>query len=178
MKVLGRVYQLFIFLLIVSLPTSAQRSGINDSTRQKFFSAAREIMAHAHFCTLISMDEADHPVGRIVEPFEPDSNLVVWIGTNSLSRKVQQIKKNPVITLFYFDPSSYAYVSIQGKAELKNDSASVNLYWKDEWLPFYPNNREYYLLIKFTPTFLEILSPEQGFSGDRMTWRTPSLKLQ
>ena len=168
---------LFALLIVAPIISFAQQPAANDSVKSKFISAAREIMINAHFCNLITLDENGKPAARILEPFEPDSNFVVWLGTNSRSRKVQQIKKNPEITLFYFDFRSYAYVSIQGIAELVNDSLDKVVYWKDEWMPFYPNNKEDYLLIKFTPKFLEILDPMNGFSGDKITWKTPSIKL-
>lgn len=164
-------------MLFASGIVSAQQTVQNDSVKQKFIKAAKEIMVNAHFCTLISLDENGRPVGRILEPFEPDNNLVVWLGTNSHSRKVEQIKKNPEVTLFYFDNTTFTYVSIQGKAQLINDSLEKTRHWNEEWKPFYHNFNEDYLLIKFTPQLLEILSPPNGFSGDRVTWKTPFLKF-
>lgn len=177
MKPFVKYYCLLFLLIVTSGISFAQQTGKIDSTRQKFIAAATKIMVNAHFCTLITMDENGRPVGRIVEAFDPDSNLVVWIGTNSRSRKVQQIKQNTDVTLFYFDVTTFTYVNIQGKAQLINDPPEKLTHWKEEWKPFYPDIKEDYLLIKVTPQLLELLSPENGFSGDKLTWKTPSIKL-
>ncbi len=178
MKSSAKTYILSVFLIIISSSIlSAQESSRNDSVRRSYIAAATEIMTSAHFCTLITLDENGRPVGRILEAFDPDSNLVVWLGTNSRSRKVQQIKKNPEVTLFYFDANTFTYVSIQGKAKLITDSLEKTRHWKEEWKPFYRDLKEDYLLIKITPQFLELLSPKNGFSGDPATWKTPSIKF-
>ena len=178
MKSSAKTYFLSAFLIIISSGIlSAQDPAKNDSVRRRYISAATEIMTSAHFCTLITLDENGRPVGRILEPFDPDSNLVVWLGTNSRSRKVQQIKKNPEVTLFYFDTNIFTYVSIQGKAQLITDSLEKTRHWKEEWKPFYKDLKKDYLLIKIMPQFLELLSPQNGFSGDPVTWKTPSLKF-
>lgn len=147
-----------------------------DSARQKFINAARKVMNVAHYCTLITLDENQRPVARILDAFEPDSNLIVWMGTNPRSRKVEHIRANPEVTLFYFD-SVQGYVCIQGKAELINDSLQKSIHWKEEWKGFYPDRNKDYLLIKVIPQTLDLLAPESGLVGDRKTWKTPFIKL-
>jgi general stress protein 26 len=177
MKRLIKIFSLFILFNAATATSSAQQPGKNDSTRKKFIAAATKIMVNAHYCTLITMDENGRPVGRILDAFDPDSNLVVWLGTTPRSRKVQQIKQNSDVTLFYFDVTTYTYVSIQGKAQLINDSLEKTRHWKEEWKPFYRDIKEDYLLIKITPQLLELLSPENEFSGDKLTTRAPSIKF-
>ncbi|HEY6063338.1 MAG TPA: pyridoxamine 5'-phosphate oxidase family protein, partial [Chitinophagaceae bacterium] len=155
MKSSGKTYILSAFVIILSTGLLyAQDPAKNDSVRRRYIAAATEIMASAHLCTLITLDENRRPVGRVLEAFDPDSNLVVWLGTNPRSRKVQQIKKNSEVTLFYFDTNTLSYVSIQGKAQLITDSLEKARHWKEEWKPFYKDLKEDYLLIKITPQFM------------------------
>lgn len=82
-----KIYGLAILLFALSGISSAQQPGKNDSTRKKFIAAATKIMVSAHYCTLITMDENGRPVGRILDAFDPDSNLVVWLGTTPGAEK-------------------------------------------------------------------------------------------
>lgn len=172
-----KVYKLFFLLIAFTGTCFAQQLANIDSVRNRYIAAAKEILVNAHYCTLITMDENGRPVGRILDALDPDSNLVVWLGTNSRSRKVQQIKKNQDVTLFYFDVRTFSYVNLQGKAQLVSDSLEKTRHWKEEWKSFYPDIKEDYLLIKITPQLLDVLNPQKGFSGDKSTWRIPSIKL-
>lgn len=63
--------------------------------RAQILNAARDVMKQAHFATLITVSEDAQPQARIVDPSEPDSDFTVWTGTNPLTRKVAQLRKNP-----------------------------------------------------------------------------------
>ena len=52
-------------------------------------------MQKAVYCTFITIGEDGQPQARIVDPTLPDSNLTIWIGTNSLTRKVNHIRRDP-----------------------------------------------------------------------------------
>ncbi len=40
--------------------------------------------------------------------------MVVWLATNPRTRKVAEIRRNPRVTLYYFDREAQAYVTIFG----------------------------------------------------------------
>jgi len=119
------------------------------------------------------LDDEGKPRARTMDPFIPENDFTVWFGTNSNSRKVEQIKKDPTVTLYYFDTKSQGYVVISGMAQLVNDSTKKEKYWKKEWEDYYPNKEDNYLLIKVTPRWLEILSPGHGIYNDPATWQPP-----
>jgi len=110
---------------------------------------------------------------RVMDPFLPESDFTVWFGTNSKSRKVNQIKKNPNVSLYYLDGDASGYVVIHGTAQLVDDQREKEKWWKVEWEAFYPNKAEDYLLIKVTPQWMEILSTTRGILGDPITWEVP-----
>ncbi|MCK5637494.1 MAG: pyridoxamine 5'-phosphate oxidase family protein, partial [Flavobacteriaceae bacterium] len=99
-----------------------------------------------------------------------------WFGTNSKSRKVNQIKKDSRVTLYYLDSDSSGYVMINGLAQLVDDQKENK--WKEEWTGFYSNNKENYLLIKVTPIWMEISSISRNIVGDTITWQPPKVLFE
>jgi general stress protein 26 len=93
-----------------------------------------------------------------MSPFPPEEDWTIWLGTFPTSRKVEQIKKNPSVVVFYYDSDSYSYVNISGTARLVNDPELKEKYWKAAWKRFYPDRDKQYILIEVTPHRLEICS--------------------
>ncbi len=137
---------------------------------QRIIKISRDIIKSAYFTSLISLDENLQPRARIVEPFIPKKDFVIWMATNPKSRKVAQIKRNSKVTLHYFDKNKLAYVSLMGNAFLVNDIDKKQEIWKEGWEKFYPNKKTDYLLIKFIPNILEMISITDNFNGNKNTW--------
>ena len=113
-----------------------------------------------------------------MDAFAPDEQMIVWLATNPRSRKVAEIRRNPHVTLYYFDRESQAYVSINGVARLVNDASEKARHWKDEWKAFYPNRDKDYLLIRVSPVKLEVVNTKTGIVGDARKWRPPSVTFK
>ncbi len=139
--------------------------------------AAREIMTAAGICALISLDDEGRARARAMDAFLPEEDFVVWFGTNANSRKVAQIKNDPRVTLYYLDEDASGYVMLYGHAELIDNPADKKKYWKKAWEAFYPENRDNYLLIKVSPTWMEVSSAPRGIHGDTFTWQPPILEF-
>ncbi len=177
MKILQNfIFIVFLIILLIPLEGFSQNKILPDSTNIKLISAAKEIMNLAGTCALITLDEEGRPRVRAMDPFAPEDDLTVWFGTNSKSRKVNQIKKDPRVTLYYLDSDASGYVMIHGIAKLVDDKEEKEKWWKDEWEAFYPKNKETYLLIKVSPVWMEISSTPRGIYGDTITWQ-PSIVL-
>ena len=152
-----------IFLLSTSL-VFAQTSvnittGINDDS---LLTIAREIIDSAGAKVLVTVDQDGIPHARQMDPFTPDENFTIWFATNPHTRKVKQIKNNPNAAVFYYDPDSGGYVSINGVAELINDPDAKKKYWKGYWKRYYANPEEDMILIKFKPERMELISFKHG----------------
>ncbi|MEE4256023.1 MAG: pyridoxamine 5'-phosphate oxidase family protein [Bacteroidales bacterium] len=141
-----------------------------DSPDNKLKDAAMEIMTSANTCALISLDREGRPRVRAMDPFPPEADFTIWLGTNSNSRKVDQIKNDPRVTLYYLEDDASGYVMIHGTAYLVNDPGEKDKRWKKEWEAFYPENRETYLLIKIVPEWMEVVSYPHGITGDPVSW--------
>jgi general stress protein 26 len=161
-------HSLVSILLVSSLLGHAQS---NDSTRLARLQAAREIMIGAGNCALITLDKRGTPQVRTMDPFEPETDFTVWLATNPNSRKVQQIKRNTTVTLYYADKNENGYVTLHGKAILVNDQKEKDTRWKEEWKAFYPNRSDQYLLIKVVPDYLEVINYKHSITGDSKTWQ-------
>jgi general stress protein 26 len=146
-------------------------------SRDSLLVAARSLMAGARYAALITLDSAGAPQARTVEPFAPEADMTVWIGTNPLTRKVAEIHRDSRVTLYYYDPAAMGYVTIRGRARLVNDPALKQKWWNPGWEAFYPDREKGYLLVKVTPERLEIVSPTHGITGDAVTWRPPTVRL-
>ena len=174
----------FIFLSLTLL--FACKSNDNDLVfkhefsleEQKVLQMADTIIKTAYYCTLITLDNQNQPRARIVEPFLPEKDYTIWIATNPKSRKVKQLKNNTAATLHYFDKNSLAYVSLMGNAFLVNDETIKAQKFKDGWDKFYPNKKEDYLLIKFVPKIVELISVNNQYPGDSISWKPHQVILR
>ena len=159
-------------IILKKVPPEKEMVGSPDS---KLKDAAREIMTSAETCALITLDREGRPRVRVMDPFIPDRDFTVWLGTNSNSRKVDQIKNDPRVTLYYLADDASGYVMIHGTAYLVNDQEEKDKRWKKEWEAFYPENRETYLLIKIVPEWMEVVSYPHGITGDPVSWEPPKV---
>lgn len=148
--------------------------------REAILKAARDVIGAARYATLTTIDElGGFPSSRVVDPFAPESDFTIWVGTNAASRKVQQIARNPRVTLLYFDAPRQHYVSLIGSATIVRDAAEKNRRFKPEWQAFYKNGRsgDDYVLLKVIPSQLEIVAESAGMRNDPVTWRPLALRL-
>jgi len=173
-RTLRNLQLLVLLLLFAASPVDAQQA-TQPLSRDELIANAREIISAARYCALITLDSSSRPQARTVDPFTPDEDMKIWIGTNPRSRKVAEISRNRRVTLYYFDRDAQAYVSISGTARLVNDPKEKAKRWKDEWKDFYPDRVRDYLLIVVTPENLELVNVKKGIVGDPQTWKPPSV---
>jgi general stress protein 26 len=149
-------------------------------SREAILTAAREVMGQARYATFVTIDSSGQPHSRIVDPFPPEPDFGIWIGTNAATRKLAQIAGNPRVTLLYFDAPRQHYVSVIGTAMAVRDRVEKTRRFKPEWKTFYRNGAEGddYVLIKITPSRLEIVAESLGLTNDPATWRPVTLDLK
>lgn len=150
---------------------------LSTPERDVLLSVAREYIQTVRYCALITVDNNGQPHVRAMDPFLPDENMIVYLGTNPKSRKVQEIRNNPRITLYYSDNKGEGYVAIIGAAILIDDPREKAVWWKKEWNEFYKDQKESYLLIKVIPKKLEIVNYKHSIISDMETWRVPSVEF-
>jgi general stress protein 26 len=146
------------FLVFSAMAQENQDYVLREISQDSLLTIARTIIDSAQCRTLITVDENGKPQARTMSPFPPEENMVIWLGTNPRSRKVQQIKNNPNVMVFYYDTKGYSYVSIAGQARIVNDPEKRAHYWIEGWKQYYPDPEKDYTLIEITPKRLEICS--------------------
>jgi general stress protein 26 len=166
-----------VFILSGSLGIWAQDTALPYFERDTMISAAKEIMETTRYCALITLDKSGHPQARTMDPFPPENDMIVWLGTNINSRKVQEINSDSRVTLYYEAPNGTGYVVIQGNAYLVDDPEEVLVYWKEEWDTFYPDKDSTYTLIKVVPKKLEIVDYMHGITSSSKTWKAPQIEF-
>lgn len=172
--------KLFTCILIVVACLMAVHGLSAQDNRQEFsddelIATARQVMAAAKFCSLVTLDESGQPQVRTMDPFAPDDDMVVWFGTLRGSRKVGQVRNDPRVALHYLAPEGVGYVSIEGVARIVDDPAETDHRWKEAWEEFYPDRDADYVLIAVTPNTLRVLETTQGVMADEKTWVVPSV---
>ncbi len=179
MKTAFKYFCFFVFLFCISfyLPRGdsyAQEKKISAAENDTLLSAARQYIKNVRFCALVTNDSTGFPHVRTMDPFLPDEDWIIWFGTNPRSRKVNEIRNNPKVALYYTGNKGEGYVTITGYASLVNNQSKKDSLWKDEWSRFYKNRKEDYLLIKVIPKKLEMIDYKHGIFGNKETWETPS----
>lgn len=169
-------FETIAVFILITIPFSGFSQSLeqeDSNADQRIIAAAKEIMGAAGTCALITLDDDGAPRVRAMDPFAPEDDFTIWFGTNSRSRKVDQIKKDPRVSLYYLDKDASGYVIIHGRARLVNDPMEKEKRWKAAWEAFYPDKTQDYLLIEVSPLWMEVLSPPKGISADPLTWQPP-----
>lgn len=113
----------------------------------------------------------------------PSSFAQIFIDTNNLSRKYQEIEAAATyggarVSLIHYDVDGIGYVSMRGSATICSASEARQEWW-DGWTPFYPNgaNTSFYSVIRFEPDWMEIVSAGRlNVGAGRADWLPVSLK--
>jgi general stress protein 26 len=166
-------------LLVVTLSLSgmAQVQSLLPGEKDSVLSATREIIAQQKYCALITLDSVGSPDVRTMNPFPPESDMTVWMATNSRSKKVEQIQKNPKVCLYYASHSqATGFVAIHGTAVLVDDMEEKIKRKRDYWTQAFPDWK-YLLLIKVIPERVEVLNYKHGKLNDPITWSIPVIDL-
>ena len=171
----------WLLLLLVCLVIMGPSTGVaSEVSEGPFLEAARDLMVSARFCGLATRGEGNETFVRTMDPFPPDSEMVVRLGTNASTRKVTQIRRDPRVALYYFDREALGYVVIYGNAKLIDDLRVKSIWWKAEWTEFYDDDYRGtdYILIEVEPDRIELVSPKHGIAAAPKEWKPATLHLQ
>jgi PPOX class probable F420-dependent enzyme len=162
---------------VTSLAQAIPADAASEGTR--LLDVARQVMAAARYCTLVTLGADSQPQARIMDPLEPEADMTVWFATNPATRKVDEVRRDPRVTLLYFDPKGPSFVTLLGRASVVDDPAEKARRFKEEWAPFYRdrNRGPDYVLIRVRVHRLEVVSQPHGIVNDPENWRPRSIDL-
>ena len=161
-------YILFIIVLI-NLNIQAQETTSSLNTDTILF-AARKIIESTKYCALITVDSTGEAHARTMEVYKPENDFIIWFGTNAKSRKIQEIQKNPKVTVYYAGIEGNGYVTVIGKAEIVSSDYEISKHWKEKWENYFTDKSDF-ILIKLVPLKLEIISYSHRLNGNKETWK-------
>ncbi|MCX5754721.1 MAG: pyridoxamine 5'-phosphate oxidase family protein [Gemmatimonadetes bacterium] len=165
--------------LVLALAAPLVLAAQGAPTKADIVAAARDVMTRARYATLATNGPGAQPQARIVDPMLPDKDMIVWIGTNSLTRKLAEIRANNHVTLLYFDAKGLEYVTLLGTADIVTDKTEAAKHWKAEWEPFYKKGAAGadFALIRVRANRLEVVSPSHKLVNDPPNWRPAGVNL-
>jgi general stress protein 26 len=86
----------------------------------------------------ITIGEDGMPNARAMMTQEAEPDMDLWFATRMDSQKVDELRKNPKVGLYYYNQQDWSYVSIGGTVEVIQDRERFKRYWKDSWRRWFP----------------------------------------
>lgn len=156
-----------MFLIIAVALTAVNANSQQTSVpRDTIIAAAREIMTSAPYCALVTVDNAGQPQVRTMNPFPLKNDFVVWFATSRESSKVEEMKKEPRVCVYYADHKSpEGYVNLMGKATIIDDKELLKQMKRDYWSNI-PNWENIFVLIKIEPVSMEVINYKRKVNGN------------
>ncbi len=151
----------------------------SQMTPEKYLEVARDTMRSAGFGFLVTTDLSDRLYARLMQPFEPEDDWRIWLGTSPRTRKITEISHNENVLLAFSNVSLGAYVTVAGPAALVTDVALRKKYWRDEFEMYWPAgpSGDDYVLICVTPERIELVNDAAGVSPEPKGLKCVSLEL-
>ncbi|WP_228724139.1 pyridoxamine 5'-phosphate oxidase family protein [Spirosoma sp. KUDC1026] len=90
--------------------------------------------------TTLELDGDFHT--RPMATHDMDADGSMWFFTYDNSHKVEEIEKDPRVSVAFSDPGSELYVSTTGTAEIVKDKAKINELWSDFLKTWFPQGKD------------------------------------
>lgn len=86
-----------------------------------------------------------------------NSDFLTYFTTNMSSPKIERVKKNPKVCVYYCKPDEWRGLMVAGFMEIVNDKDIKDELWQDNWTMYYPEGVEDpdYAILCLQPTFLK-----------------------
>lgn len=141
---------------------------MNDYSATALLDVTRAVMDKAEFCFLITAGESGAFNARLMQPFGPEEELVLWFGASAASRKVQELARDDRATIAYELPAEGAYATLLGRATVERDAALRRRYWRESFAAFWPAGPadENYVVLRFVPERIEVMHIDQGVAPE------------
>ena len=111
-----------------------------------------ELMSTSDAMYVTTVDEEGYPQTRVMfnlwykEQFpslnplfeEHKEELRVYLGTNTSSEKMAQIRANPAACLYFCRPRDFKGLMLSGNLEVVDDPGIKNALWQEGWEMYYP----------------------------------------
>lgn len=164
------------------VPVSELHKVSSDSA---ILSAARALMIADSNVAVVTVDSIGQPRIRTTKAFvspvdaaDPAKGMTVWIMTRLATRKVDQMRRHPQVTLYFNNDERTEYATLMGIATIHRDpnhpqaKAFYENGYKEFFWPDFPND---FVMIEVRPLWVEYLGPTIAAHSD--TWRPQAVVL-
>ncbi len=133
---------------------------MNKLTADQLLAAARGLVKSTEYCFFITESPDGHPHARLMQPYEPETDLTVYFGASPRSRKVRELQRQAKVALAFYNQQETAYVTMLGEASTTEDPSLCRRYWRANWNDLFPGGPESadYVLIRFVPERIEMMN--------------------
>lgn len=156
---------------------------------EEILRAARLLMESDENTALVTVDADGQPRVRTVRAFladideaDPRSAMTVWVMTRNSTRKVEQIRRHPEVTLYFNDDAKVSYLTVMGVATIhsKPDHPAIKSIlarkslegYAEFFWPEYPND---FVMIEIRPKLIEFMGP--GIPNHPEHWRPQAVEF-
>lgn len=154
----------------------------SNLSQKHVLTVAKEMLKKSRYVLLLTNSSGNAPSARVVQPVleENDPFFTIWVGTRAGSRKIQEIEADDLVTLVVQDDSRSAQLILKGRASIESDNTLRRKYWQGVWRMFFPGGplSDDYILVKFVPEEIEVLSFSQNVIPEPFGLKSCSLSLQ
>jgi general stress protein 26 len=92
----------------------------------------------------------------LAEIFENQKNdFFIYFTTSTSSSKIEQIRKNSSVSVFFCNSKDFHSLMLAGKAEIVDDPEIKKVLWQDGWEIYYPKGIDDpdYSIVSFAPVY-------------------------
>ena len=109
------------------------------TTTQHGQKSIQELIGDHKVVGFITIGEDGIPNCRAMMTQEAEPDMDLWFAARMDSEKVDELRKNPRVGLYYYNPQDWSYTTVGGTVSVIQDRARFKKYWKDEWRRWFPN---------------------------------------
>ena len=165
------------FIALIILLLQQQLGAQTTHSRDSLLAAARDIIGQTTYCGFVTVDSAGQPQTRTMNPFPVGHDFVVWFATSRGSTKVQELKNNPRVNVYFSDHNkAIGYVNLSGAASVIDDKELLVKMKREYWNGI-PNWQDIFVLIRIEPKSLQVINYKFGVNNDPQTFRAPTVKF-
>jgi general stress protein 26 len=148
----------------------------HDDSSERVIRAARAVMRSKRFCVLVT-DGPDGADARVVQPFRPDADLVVHIGTSPRTRKAREVRESGRVVLVYERDRDGACIVAHCAAQIIEDPAVRRRYFMPLWAAFWPDGPDHdFVVIRCEPDRLEVWDARRAITPPPFGLRSAQLR--
>lgn len=114
-----------------------------------------KIIDECRDCVFITQLKDGHSRARTMNKLQDKdrSGGIMWFATEKKSRKAEEIKLNPKVTLFFSQPETLDHACVFGTAVIIEDAETKQRFWHDDWLKYWKEGplSPDYVILKVVP---------------------------